>query len=243
MDYAATYSEDYFRGKTSFFYRLGYGRFARFHFDSLVRPLRPYLDACLAKKARVGGASPRVLDVGCAYGLVLARMPEAFERFGVDISEHAIDEARSRFPGATFAIGGAEEQLPFGEGSFDVVMCNDVIEHLERPRLALANIWNALAPGGLLYLNTPNLNSLRRRFFAKADALEHHISLFEHAKLHALLEQLGFDVVDHWTYTDLTYFFFPKFRSNIGVESAFVCRKLPALAAATSTRSLEEEAA
>jgi SAM-dependent methyltransferase len=216
MDYRAVYSEDYFRGKTSFFYRLGYGRFAGFHFDSLVRPLRPYLDAI---------EHGRVLDVGCAYGLVLSRMPERFERFGVDISEHAIAEARRRYPASTFAIGGAEETLPFEPGSFDVVLCNDVVEHLERPWVALANIWNALAPGGLLYLNTPNLNSLRRRFFARADAAEHHISLFEHDTLHELLQRLGFDVVDHWTYTDLTYFFFPRFRSNVGIESAFVCKK------------------
>lgn len=226
MDYQAVYSEDYFSGKTSFFYRLGYGRFAGCHFDSLVRPLRPHLE---------GLPGGRILDVGCAYGLVLARMPDRFERFGVDISEHAIREARRRYPAATFAIGGAEDPLPFEPGSFDVVLCNDVIEHLERPSHALANIWRGLKPGGLLYLNTPNLNSIRRRFFAKADAAEHHISLFAHDDLRWLLDRLGFDVVDHWTYTDLTYFFFPRFRSNIGIESAFVCRKPRALPAASQS--------
>ncbi|MBS2018426.1 MAG: class I SAM-dependent methyltransferase [Deltaproteobacteria bacterium] len=220
MDYAATYTEDYFGGKTSFFYRLGYGRFARFHFDSLVRPLRPYLAPYLERPS-----PSRVLDVGCAYGLVLARMPDRFEKFGVDVSTHAIGEARRRFPASTFVVAGAEEPLPFEPASFDVVLCNDVIEHLEKPWLALANIWDSLAPGGLLYLNTPNLNALRRRFFARADAAEHHISLFEHARLRDLLQNLGFDIVDHWTYTDITYFFFPRFRSNLGIESAFVCRK------------------
>jgi SAM-dependent methyltransferase len=159
-------------------------------------------------------------------------MPERFERFGVDISAHAIEEARRRYPSSTFAIGGAEEPLPFEPASFDVVLCNDVIEHLERPSHALRSIWRGLKPGGLLYLNTPNLNGLRRRFFAKADAAEHHISLFAHDDLRWLLRRVGFDVVDHWTYTDLTYFFFPRFRSNLGIESAFVCRKPLVLPAA-----------
>lgn len=216
MDYASVYSRDYFEGKTSFFYKLGYGRFAKLHFDSLVRPLRPHL-------ARIGGGA--VLDVGCAYGFVLSRMPSTFRKFGVDVSAHAIARARERLPDAGLHVANAEDPLPFADGAFDVVLCNDVIEHLEQPVRALENVAAVIRPGGLLYLNTPNLNWLRRWLFAGADAAEHHVSLFAHDELATLLGDLGFDLLDHFTYTDVPQLFFPRFRSNLGVESAFICAK------------------
>lgn len=224
MDYKKIYTQDYFSGKNSFFYRLGYGRFSRFYFNSLFKPLKPYLQ---------GFKEGKVLDVGCAYGFMLQRFPDTFEKFGVDISEYAIGEAKKRFPKdmlknkrITLKVSGVEDGLPFPEHFFDIVICNDVIEHLDDPRAALGNMGKVLKTGGILYLNTPNLNWLREKVFAYADKKEHHISLFPHATLFDLLTKVGFGVIDHWTYTSIAYFFFVKFHSNIGHESAFICRKL-----------------
>jgi hypothetical protein len=46
-----------------------------------------------------------------------------------------------------------------------------------------------------------------------------------HQNLYKLLEEVGFDVADHWTYLNFVFFFL-RFESNTGVESAFICKKL-----------------
>jgi len=216
MDYKKVYTESYFSGKNSFFYSSGYGRFQKLYVRNLFRPIKPYL-----KELKQG----KVLDVGCAYGFMLKKFPNSFEQFGVDISEHAIAEAKKRVPGATLHVAGAEDELPFPENFFDVVICNDVIEHLEKPKTALENIRRVLKKDEILYLNTPNLNWLRKKVFAYADMKEHHISLLPRKALSDLLSEVGFDIVDHWTYTNSVLSSFIRFRSNSGVKSAFICKK------------------
>lgn len=216
MDYKKIYNKDYFSGKNSFFYKLGYGNFAKFYFDNLFKPIKPYIDKM---------SNGKVLDVGCAYGFMLERFPDSFEKFGVDVSEYAISVAKKRLPSAVFAVSDAEKRLPFQEDTFDTIICNDVLEHLENPAVALENIKRVLKKGGILYINTPNLNLFRKKVLGFADKKEHHMSLFPHKKLLDLLERVGFKVEEHWTYINFTYFFFLKFVSNVGTESAFICSK------------------
>ncbi|MEE9594165.1 MAG: class I SAM-dependent methyltransferase [Candidatus Hydrothermarchaeales archaeon] len=212
MNYEEIYNQEYFSGKTSFFYKLGYGRFSRFFFDNKYKQIARYTEK-----------QGRVLDVGCAYGFMLQRFPESFEKFGLDVSEHAIDVAKKVLPNATFKVGNAEDKLPFNEDFFDIVLLNDVIEHLEDPKLALENILRVLKKEGILYINTPNLNIIRKTIFKFADEREHHISLFPHSDLITLLKNLGFKIVKQWTFLDL--FIYIRFKSNIGTESAFICKK------------------
>jgi len=216
MDYKKIYNQNYFSGKDSFFYKLGYGRFAKFYFNNLFKPLKPHIQ-------KIGRG--KILDVGCAYGFMLRKFPDTFEKFGVDISDYAIMEAHKRLPGAALIVGNAEDGLPFPEGFFDIVVCNDVLEHLADPASALKNIRKVLNNNGILYINTPNLNWFRRKVFACADKKEHHFSLFSHETLFDLLTKCGFEILNRWTYTNLTYFFFLKFKSTLGIESAFICRK------------------
>ena len=216
MDYKKIYTENYFNGRGSFFYLLGYGNFQKPYFNNLFRPIKPYL-----REIKQG----RVLDIGCAYGFMLQKFPDSFEKFGVDISEHAIKEAKKRLPKATLRVAGAEVPLPFPENFFDIVICNDVIEHTQNPRIVLENVKRVLKRGGVLYLNTPNLNWLRKNLFASADRKEHHISLLPHKTLFNLLTEVGFNIIDHYTYTSITFFFFTKFHSNLGHEQAFICKK------------------
>ena len=221
MDYKAVYTENYFSGKNSFFYRMGYGRFAASYFNDLFNPLRSYI-----RNIKKG----RVLDIGCAYGFMLEKFPDSFEKFGMDISAHAIKEAASRLPNAMLKIGEAEKEFPFQKDFFDVVTCNDVLEHLEHPEKALEHMYGALKKGGILYINTPNLNRMRRVVFRYADAKEHHISLFGHRALLDALTGTGFIVLDHWTWVNIAPVFSLAlrslmFRSNLGTESAFICRK------------------
>lgn len=83
-----------------------------------------------------------VLDVGCGVGYLCARMfPNIGFYTGVDISETAIAQAKWLFPGAHFRVHDAENQpLPFGDNSFDTVVCSETLEHLTRHDLILSEL-------------------------------------------------------------------------------------------------------
>lgn len=54
-------------------------------------------------------------------------------------------------------VRGSLYELPFADSSFDLVTCNVVMEHLEQPGKALAEISRVLVSGGAVIVNTPNL--------------------------------------------------------------------------------------
>jgi SAM-dependent methyltransferase len=95
-------------------------------------------------------ADARVLEVGSgAHGLIF--FFDAAERVGVD---PLADEYKTLFPSwqgraRTIAAGG--EQLPFDDASFEIVLCDNVVDHAHSPRRILEEIARVLAPGGLLY--------------------------------------------------------------------------------------------
>lgn len=214
MDYTKIYDKDYFNGKKSFFHRFGYGNLSKFYFNDLFKPIYHHI-----KKFDNGN----VLDVGCAYGYMLQRFPDSFQKFGIDISEHAICTAKKRLPHAILKVGGAEDEIYFKENFFDVILLNDVLEHLKQPELALKNTYKSLKKEGILYITTPNLNSIRKRIFKYADKKEHHISLLPHADLNKLLSSLNFQVIERCTFINFPIYL--KFKSNRGTESAFICKK------------------
>ncbi len=205
------YDKDYFTGKGSFFWKLGYGKFARLYFNGLFLPIAKYIK---------GKKEGRVLDVGCAYGYLLERFPNSWQKFGIDISGYAIEKAKKKLPAANFFVKDAQENLPFEEGFFDVILLIDVLEHLQAPELALKNIYKVLKGGGILYIATPNLNRLRRILLSYGDRKEHHISMFSHLELNGLLISLGFQIEENYT-----SFYSLKFKSKLGTESVFICRK------------------
>lgn len=109
------------------------------------REVRQKLE-CLGQIA--GNAS--VLEVGSgAHGLIF--FFEAAERIGVD---PLADHYRDLFPAwqhraATMAAFG--EQLPFDDARFDVVLCDNVVDHAANPRRIIEEIARVLRAGGMLY--------------------------------------------------------------------------------------------
>jgi len=59
-------------------------------------------------------------------------------------------------PAGRYAIGSLDA-IPYARGLFDVVLCYDVVEHLEQPARTFAEFWRVLKPGGLCVVKTPNL--------------------------------------------------------------------------------------
>ena len=102
-----------------------------------------------------GGAGPRsVLDAGCGPQCVLEYGADAVVT-GLDVS-HAILERNTRLDHAIVAdLAGA----PLEDERYDLIVCWDVLEHLDNARSALETMSRALAPGGALVLKAPSLNS------------------------------------------------------------------------------------
>jgi SAM-dependent methyltransferase len=104
----------------------------------------------------------RVLDAGCgtAYGTEILARAGAVEAVGVDRAGDILDAVRERMPETASLQAADLLELPFDDGSFDLVVCFEVLEHLEDPEAAIAELARVLAPDGVLAVSSPN----RERF-------------------------------------------------------------------------------
>ena len=98
---------------------------------------------------------PKVLDLGCGTGWLTARLSQLGEAMGIDLSETAIAVAKSMFPGPTYIAGNLYE-LSLPAKHFDVVVCQEVIAHVEDQQKLLEQISTVLTPGGYLIITTAN---------------------------------------------------------------------------------------
>jgi 2-polyprenyl-6-hydroxyphenyl methylase/3-demethylubiquinone-9 3-methyltransferase len=102
----------------------------------------------------------RVLDVGCGGGYTCEFLARRGVRMsGIDRSSPCIEAARSHAAVVGLEIDywlGTAEELPFAAGSFDVVICVDVLEHVDGPDSVVAEIARVLAPGGTFCFDTIN---------------------------------------------------------------------------------------
>lgn len=83
-----------------------------------------------------------ILDVGCGEGFTLARIRNAGIKAvleGVDIRPEAINLGQKLNPELTLRTGNIY-QLPYADNSFDAVLCSEVLEHLDDPERALAEL-------------------------------------------------------------------------------------------------------
>lgn len=100
-------------------------------------------------------ADRRVLDLGCGVGeYVRAFSARGAHALGCDIEWPRLLEARRR--GTRDVIGAAGEALPFADGSLDVVVLNEVIEHVTDDGATMREVARVLAPGGTCVLYAPN---------------------------------------------------------------------------------------
>lgn len=137
----------------------------------------------------------RLLEVGCSVGYFLNAARVDFEVAGLDQSVWACRIARERFK--LECRQEALEDANFPAGSFDVVAMIDVIEHLTRPKSAVEAAAKLLKPGGILYLVTPDIDSLSAKILGSYwwGFRPAHIQYFSEASLTRLLREAGFEVV------------------------------------------------
>ena len=96
----------------------------------------------------------RILDIGCGLGMYV----DKFRRFsddvhGVDVDEDKVAQASQWLPNIQVAPG---EHLPYADNEFDVILLNEVIEHVDDDRLTIREAYRCLRPGGHIIIYAPN---------------------------------------------------------------------------------------
>lgn len=157
--------------------------------------------------ARVGTAP--FLDAGCGTGLNLRHLPAGST--GLDINPRNVDVVSRRLPEMHVVLGDVE-RMPFADGSFQTVICTEVLEHVPDPGAALREIRRVLAPGGLLLGSTPARSPIwRLRFLSstcpRSEPFHNEYTVDEVRSM-----------LDGWTVVELRYSFL-----RIGVS--FVARR------------------
>lgn len=144
----------------------------------------------------------KILDAGCAFGNLLSLLDENnYTTYGVDISQYAINKAK-KITKAQLVLGDLNKKLPYKDNFFDAVFSLDVIEHLDSPYKFLLEMHRILKKGGILFIQTPNINSIfevfaKEKWFAYTD--ETHLYLFNRKSMCFILKKSGFSVLQNQT--------------------------------------------
>lgn len=142
----------------------------------------------LVRKALKPGM--RVLDFGAGIGtLGEALKQRGFDADGFEYSKEARETARARFGVELYAT---VDQLE--KGRYDLITMVEVIEHLTVPWETLRTLRECLAPGGRIYITTPNRNGLQARLHGARwrEAKPFHLMLFNARALKRMLRDCGF---------------------------------------------------
>jgi 2-polyprenyl-3-methyl-5-hydroxy-6-metoxy-1,4-benzoquinol methylase len=107
----------------------------------------------------VAPAGRRILEIGCAAGVMGARMLRegAREVVGVELHPGAAAEARTRLSAVHEVDLETLQELPYPDGHFDCITYADVLEHLRDPQAVVTRLRRYIAPGGDIVCSIPNV--------------------------------------------------------------------------------------
>ncbi len=171
----------------AYFYGAGYRDYDR---ESPPRKLEFFSQAIEAAVRNID--RPRVLDVGCAFGRLLAGLPAYFDRVGTDVSTYALEEARRYVYGVRFVQA---EIPPESLGRFDAISAFDVLDQVADPRAMLDRLASLLTPHGEFLAVVPVYDGpfgLAQRLLNDIPTRRHRLSR------HAWLDLIGdaFEIQD-----------------------------------------------
>jgi SAM-dependent methyltransferase len=130
----------------------------------------------------------RVLDAGCGSGRTMEDLRDYGQVSGIELDPGAAEVARSRGCGEVDV--GSLEALPWADGTFDLITCLDVIEHIPDEHLALAGLRRVCKPGGWLLLTVPAYQAL----WSLHDEANHHYRRYGRRTLRAAALATGWRV-------------------------------------------------
>lgn len=137
-----------------------------------VQPLGSYkiertkwiMDTLLMLRKRINRTDTRLLDLGCGDGRLvpLWQAVTGAEAYGLELSPEAVQTAQQIFPFIRYKEGDATQTV-YDNVYFDIVVCHEVLEHIEVQEKLVQECNRILKAGGYLVLTTPNKYYFDRR--------------------------------------------------------------------------------
>lgn len=143
----------------------------------------------------------QIFDLGCGDGTVGALLKDNYRITidGCDISEVAVNRARNHYR-TVYQLNIDDDDIPVESGSYDIVICTDILEHTLSPIHALIEIQRILKNDGVTVVSVPNYGFIRYRIQSLIGNLpsiirdKRHYSAFTLSHLGDLLGDSGLDV-------------------------------------------------
>jgi SAM-dependent methyltransferase len=150
-------------------------------FQGRMRLIQSVLKTFLPEPPRPG----RVLDVGCGTGLMMQEV-KGWRPTGVDFSMLALQFCRDR--GLANLAHADVVNLPFQDGSLDLILALDMMEHVERDDLLIREFNRVLRPGGCIMATVPAHPYL----WSDHDVALHHFRRYTWSSMRSLLKSAKF---------------------------------------------------
>ena len=164
----------------------------------------PWPHSPTAKAKSLIGTDKRVLDIGCASGYMARELKnQRCRTWGIELDPEVARQARDCCEEVIEANVELLEELPYPYEFFDVILCLDVFEHLNRPDLVLCRLRPYLASDGMLIASIPNIARVECRLkllmgkFDYADGgimSKGHLRFFTRQSARQLLQSSGFRI-------------------------------------------------
>ena len=167
------------------------------------------------------GKGKTAIEFGCAHGAASRVLYDlGYKIIATDISNYAISRAEKLSPQIPFLRHDIQKPLPSQAGKRDLVICLDVIEHLENPAKAIKNMYELIKPNGLVICSTPNDYPETRKVFT-------HINVKKPQQWRRLFHKAGFKNVVIRQMAFLPFLYRIHWRLNFalhyGINIPFVC--------------------
>ena len=144
-----------------------------------------------------------ILDVGCASGWFISKISREFPQakcYGIDIYDKGVKYANKIYPKIEFRVADAHK-IPYRKNTFDLVMCTEVLEHLDSPQIAILEIKRVLKKGGLSIIELDSGNLLFslvwyiwRKLWGKVWN-DSHLHSFNIKKMEKMIISCGFSIL------------------------------------------------
>ncbi len=141
----------------------------------------------------------RVLDAACGAAPGLRFFHAAGYRVcGSDIADAALRSARRFLPDVPLVRADLDGPQPFADGTFDLIVLREAIEHVRDGEATLRECWRILRPGGCVAITTPNRWDARRPLFRargrdwSGEADPTHTHIYDPQDMRATLRRAGF---------------------------------------------------
>jgi ubiquinone/menaquinone biosynthesis C-methylase UbiE len=118
------------------------------------------------KKTKMSNKNKKVLDIGFGSGLMMFNFHNSCELYGTEFSEYGIEMCnniaqKKKYKNHEFITPQESEVLPYEDNSFDIIVGSHVVEHVEKDKLFLSEMYRCLKKNGIMYIICPidNLDS------------------------------------------------------------------------------------